>query len=93
VPTYDICGCCGAQYGYSDDTLAGCHAIRKHWVEAERCAFWSWPTQKPPANWSPSSQLKFIPAWFRTSDDERLIDIAAEYERTGLHLQRRRRLP
>ena len=90
LASYDICGCCGAQYGYNDDTLADCHAIRKHWVETERCAFWSWPRQKPPANWSPSKQLQLIPTAFRTLDDERLINLAAEHERTGLQLQRRR---
>jgi hypothetical protein len=93
LPTHNICGCCGVEYGYSDETPEGCHAIRKHWVETERCAFWSWPREKPPADWSPSRQLRMVPTAFRGPDDDRLIGLAAEYERTGLHLQRRRRLP
>lgn len=93
LASFDICECCGIQYGYDDDgTAESCYKVRKYWVENEQCAFWS-PNRQPPDNWSPSQQLRWIPAGFRVQDDERLIALAAEYERIGLHLKKKSKLP
>ncbi|WP_432287288.1 hypothetical protein SLT36_10455 [Aminobacter sp. BA135] len=92
-PSYDICLCCGVQFGYEDETANGCYASRKNWVETRQCGFWSLPTMKPPPDWSPSRQLRQVPADFRSPDDERLVVLASEHESKGLHLSIRPRLP
>lgn len=84
-PSYDICLCCGVQFGIEDETVGGCHSLRKHWVEMQQCAFWSLPTVEPPPDWSPSRQLRRVPADFRSPDNERLIVLASEHEAKGLH--------
>lgn len=91
--SFDICASCGAEFGYDDETPESCHVARKHWVETKKCAYWGWPTVKPPVYWSPSRQLRWVPPAFRSTDDDRLITLAREHERAGLHLQKRPRLP
>lgn len=93
LASFDICVSCGVQFGYEDETKEGCHAVRKRWVEVDRCAFWASPSVQPPANWSPSKQLRLVPPAFVSPDNERLIALAAEHERSSSQLERRSRLP
>lgn len=34
-PTYEICDCCGVEFGYGDCTPEAARAWRKHWIEPE----------------------------------------------------------
>ena len=61
-PTYDICDCCGTEFGYGDCTLKAIIANRKSWI-AEG-AKWKYPEEKP-ANWSLEEQMRNIPEEFR----------------------------
>ena len=63
TPSFEICSCCGVQFGYGDDNPEQCRRVRKHWIEKEG-AKWSWPKGKP-ENWSLEEQLKQIPPAFR----------------------------
>jgi hypothetical protein len=33
-PSYDICICCGAEFGFDDDTPENVSAYRKKWIDA-----------------------------------------------------------
>lgn len=48
--SYDICGCCGCEYGYDDHI-----EFRKQWIADG--ANWFHPERKP-AQWSLEEQLK-----------------------------------
>lgn len=51
---YEICACCGTEFGYHDFTLS--HAeLRQRWLEAG--APWFDYTSPPPADWDPHTQL------------------------------------
>ena len=62
-PTFEICACCGVQFGYGDDTVDNCHAIRKHWIKVENMK-WLVPNEKP-IRWSWEQQKQLIPPEFR----------------------------
>ncbi|MGI6126331.1 MAG: hypothetical protein ACOYEF_05135 [Planifilum sp.] len=57
-PSYEICSCCGFEFGYDDqsqgETFSG---YRKKWLAAG--AKWFDPAQKP-ENWSLKAQLRRI---------------------------------
>lgn len=57
-PTYNICDCCGTEFGYGDCTLEAVKASRKRWLETG--ARWKYPEEKP-TNWSLENQIKNIP--------------------------------
>lgn len=59
TPTFDICDCCGVEFGYEDSTLVGIRNYRQNWV-AGGC-IWKEPSQKP-LNWSLETQLKKVRA-------------------------------
>lgn len=48
-PSFDICDCCGVEFGYGDCTLKAIHASRKRWLE--NGANWKYPQNKP-VEWS-----------------------------------------
>lgn len=53
-PSFDICPCCGTEFGYDDHAEA--HAeLRRKWVEGGM-RWWS-RTTLPPPEWEPQKQL------------------------------------
>ena len=62
-PTFDICSCCGVEFGYGDHSADNCREIRKHWLEAES-GCWRSPQHKPTA-WSWEDQRMRIPEGYR----------------------------
>ena len=61
-PTYDICDCCGVEFGYGDCILKAIHASRKRWLS--NGAGWKYPEKKP-INWSLDEQMKNISVEFK----------------------------
>jgi len=61
-PTYEICDCCGVEFGYEDMTVHSVKEYRKKWLETG--SVWFCIDQKP-VNWSWEKQKKFIPLAFR----------------------------
>lgn len=57
-PTYDICYCCGAEFGNHDYSVEACREYRENWLA--KGAKWRDPEFRP-ANWSLEEQLKHIP--------------------------------
>ena len=57
-PTYNICECCGVEFGYEDATLTGIKKYRDKWIQSG--AKWNCQQSKP-IHWSVDSQLLNIP--------------------------------
>lgn len=57
--TFDICNCCGVEFGIQDCTLEGVKAYREYWIR-DGCQ-WMKPSLKP-ENWNLEEQLKKIPS-------------------------------
>ena len=62
TPLFEICPCCGVEFGYEDCTPASTERYRKKWI-SEGCA-WFRPDDRP-ADWDLSNQLKNVPPAFR----------------------------
>ena len=62
-PTFEICDCCGTEFGYEDTTPAAAGRARQKWIA--NGAGWFRPKRKP-ENWNPEAQLQGIPADFRS---------------------------
>jgi hypothetical protein len=60
-PTFDICPCCGVEFGYEDCQLNAIRAYRKNWLQ--NGSPWCEPKEKPP-QWSLEIQLKNVPDEF-----------------------------
>jgi hypothetical protein len=58
----EICHCCGADFGYDDETLAATRKYREEWIN--KGAIWFCSDEKP-ENWSLEEQLKNIPEEFQ----------------------------
>ncbi|WP_292556379.1 hypothetical protein [Mesorhizobium sp.] len=71
-PSFNICDCCGVEFGYGDDGLENCLRLRRHWVEVERCRWFS-PRDRP-ADWDLPAQIRGIPKAYKSDDDEKLIN-------------------
>lgn len=56
-PSFDICPCCGVEFGYEDCNLNAVKAYRNEWLKNN--ATWFQPKKKP-ENWSLENQLKNI---------------------------------
>ncbi|NGN41386.1 hypothetical protein G6N74_09935 [Mesorhizobium sp. CGMCC 1.15528] len=67
-PSYIICGCCGAEFGYDDEAH---EQRRQHWIEKDNCK-WSSPKERP-LDWDMVSQVRSIAPAFRGVMDEQLI--------------------
>ena len=53
--SYNICPCCGTEFGYDDFTLT--HAqLRERWIDGG-CVFWSSDQDRKPVNWNGVRQL------------------------------------
>lgn len=61
-PTYDICDCCGVEFGYEDCTVEATRRYRQKWIE--RGSPWTRPESCPEA-WDPEEQLEAVPPEFR----------------------------
>lgn len=56
-PTYNICPCCGVEFGNEDYTIKSVHEYRKLWLE--KGAVW-FSIKEKPINWLLEEQLKDI---------------------------------
>lgn len=65
VPSFEICPCCGAEFGYEDVSLNPVMRKRRQWLEAG--AKWTMPRFKPPA-WNLPRQLDDIPSDFKGTE-------------------------
>ena len=57
-PNYDICDCCGVEFGNEDYTYDSTIRYRKEWIE--KGAIWSDEKRKP-SSWDLNDQLSRIP--------------------------------
>ncbi|WP_308638277.1 hypothetical protein [Paenibacillus silvisoli] len=56
-PSYEICPCCGIEFGVDDINLLGFEIYKREWFEKGR----DWFDQaKRPVNWEQEEQLKSI---------------------------------
>jgi len=62
LPTFDICDCCGVQFGYEDCNVFYVKKFRDEWIK--NGAKWFTPKDRP-ENWSLAEQLKQIPEQFK----------------------------
>lgn len=54
-PTYDICDCCGIEFGYEDSSDEGIINAREKWIKSS----YKWHGPSPlPIDWDPINQLK-----------------------------------
>ena len=60
-PTYEICPCCGVEFGNEDYTVESAKTFRKNWLNNGNV--WFLPAKKP-VNWNLLDQLKNIPKEF-----------------------------
>lgn len=60
-PTYEICLCCGVEFGNEDYTMQSVQKFRKKWLEGG--AQW-FDRKEKPNNWSLEEQMKQIPVEF-----------------------------
>ncbi len=61
-PNYDICDCCGVEFGYGDCTLKAIRAFRGSWLT--HGGEWKYPKEKP-VNWSLKEQMEYIPEEYK----------------------------
>lgn len=57
-PTFEICDCCGVEFGYEDSTPSSASRYRQAWLA--RGSPWFEPKERP-ANWSLGEQLRHVP--------------------------------
>lgn len=62
TPTYDICLCCGAEFGFDDGDVEEVVQYRNQWLK--KGGEWSYPEYKP-KEWILEAQLKEIPDGFK----------------------------
>ena len=58
TPTYEICPCCGVEFGNEDYTLESTRIYRFNWIKSG--AKW-FSRKEQPLNWRVEDQFKFIP--------------------------------
>ena len=56
--TFDICDCCGVEFGYEDSARESARRYRQRWLE--KGARWHISRSRP-ADWDLESQLKAVP--------------------------------
>jgi hypothetical protein len=61
-PTYEICDCCGVEFGYEDATLEGVKKARSEWLA--KGSQWFSPEARP-SDWDQEAQLRLVPPEFR----------------------------
>lgn len=60
-PTYEICSCCGVEFGNEDYTIESTKQYREKWINEGMN--WFEPSEKP-ENWDKEEQFKNIPQDF-----------------------------
>ena len=61
-PSYEICSCCGVEFGYEDSSLKGVVTFRNKWLAGTT----SWENdEEQPDNWDLEIQLKNVPLDFK----------------------------
>lgn len=58
APSYEICRCCGVEFGYEDTILLGVRYFREKWLD--QGATWFDPKSRP-SDWDLKKQLAQIP--------------------------------
>ncbi len=58
TPTFNICACCGTEFGYEDNNTSAIKKNRNRWLANE--ANWFDPDERP-EDWSVEEQLEKIP--------------------------------
>jgi len=58
TPTYEICDCCGVEFGYEDCTVESANIYSEKWI-VKGCISFS-PSKKP-KDWNMQEQIKNIP--------------------------------
>ncbi len=61
MPSFEICDCCGVEFGYGDNSPEAAKSYREKWLLEG--AKWSWKKTKPD-DWDLEEQLKHIPPGF-----------------------------
>lgn len=61
-PTFEICDCCGVEFGYEDNTYASTLKFRKKWLKEG--AHW-FHSENKPKKWTLEKQLTHIPKPFQ----------------------------
>ena len=56
-PTYEICPCCGIEFGYEDATIKGIRQARQKWIDNGMKWF---DMKEKPEKWNPLDQMKNI---------------------------------
>lgn len=54
TPSFELCECCGTEFGYEDATQAGVERARARWAASGYV--WAEPTSRP-VGWDPQDQL------------------------------------
>lgn len=62
TPSFEICSCCGVEFGYEDSTPQGCRTYRAKWIASGNR--W-WDESLTPADWNLEIQLENTPILFR----------------------------
>ena len=62
TPTYDLCLCCGAEFGFDDETQNSIKKYRTQWIKSGKTFVYQ---ESCPIMWNPDEQLKLIPEQFR----------------------------
>ena len=62
TPLYEVCPCCGVEFGYQDASRTGAKKHREKWLNEG--ARWGEPGERP-ADWSAIAQLEQVPEEFR----------------------------
>ena len=62
IPSYDICDCCGVEFGYEDMNLESIKRYRQKWLDSG--ANWFRKKNKP-ESWFLDRQLQNIPKQYR----------------------------
>lgn len=62
TPSFELCGCCGVDFGYEDTSVKHAKQYREEWLR--KGAIWISSEEKP-ANWSLEEQLKQIPSDYK----------------------------
>jgi hypothetical protein len=62
TPTYEICPCCGVEFGYEDARPESVRSYRAQWMGSG--AQWFSPNDRP-AVWELEEQLRNVPSEFR----------------------------
>ncbi|NDV97307.1 hypothetical protein D0T84_20740 [Dysgonomonas sp. 521] len=61
-PTYEICSCCGVEFGNEDYTIESTKEYRKQWIK-KGCQWFN--SKKKPENWNLEKQMLNIPAEYK----------------------------